>query len=83
MCSPFPLATPSGYLVHPMPKGTLYLNIKYTRLPSGKCLGEWRKDTLLSLPDVMAIFVGTYENLARKNIEFTFYPHSTSWVYSI
>ena len=29
--------------------------INNTKFPSGKCLGEWRKDTFLSLSDVVTI----------------------------
>ena len=52
--------------------------IIHTRFPSRKHIGEWRKDTLSSLPDAMVIssvFVCTYKEPCRDIIkEFAFYP---------
>ena len=73
--------------------------IHMTRFPSGKCLGEWRKHTFLSLPDTSTICCYfTYKKLKKlpgKIIEIAFYPQyfvgvlnssnifSTFWVLDI
>ena len=56
----------------------------YTRLPSGKFVGEWCKDTLSSLPDAMTIYCTYRKNLPRKNNDFAYLPvllRCTQWQY--
>ena len=80
--SPFSPCDAPGISLYPHPDWEPCINIKYTRFPSGKFVGEWRKGTL-SLSNAMTIYYCKYKNnMQRKNNDSAFYRHF-SWVYSI